>query len=153
MKKLILLVVITTMLISCDQPLPAAAIIVKSPVDSLITNWSNTWNNHDSAGVRNMFVGDALVIDDNLVASGQEEISSKWIHPNINAVNHFKTTHLQDWYGNERAGYTGRYEFYVMVNDSVVAKPRGIYTVNWIKTDKGAWKITTAVIHSLTETK
>jgi len=64
-------------------------------------------------------------------------------------VKHFKSTTLQEWSGNDRAGYTGKYQFDAVVNDSVVAKASGVYTVNWIKTDKGDWKITTADIHAI----
>ena len=34
------------------------------------------------------------------------------------------------------------------IKDSVMAKPEGVYCVNWLKTEKGDWKITSAVIHS-----
>jgi ketosteroid isomerase-like protein len=151
--KLILAVLIVVIFISsCNQPSPQAG-ISKAPVDSLILEWENSWNKHDSAGVRNSFLPDALLIDDNLIATGSEELSDKWIHPNITVVNNLKTTRLQDWSTNDRAGYTGKYELDVVVNDSVIAKPTGIFTVNWVKTDKGDWKINTAAIHSFSEQK
>lgn len=151
MKKTLSLFVITAILLSCADTSSKTTANKPAPVDSLIANWSNSWSNHDSAGVSNLFLADALLIDDDLIATNTAEISNKWIQPNINVVSHFKTTSLQSWSTNDRAGYTGKYEFDVVVKDSVVARSKGLYTVNWIKTDKGEWKINIATIHSLEE--
>jgi len=150
MKKILTCIIVSAIWSSCQQR-AIEVVFVKAPVDSLITNWSDSWNDHDSAGVRNLFMADALLLDNNLIANNTDEIAVKWIHPNINLVHHFKSTKLQDWSANDRAGYTGKYEFDVIVNDSVLAHPKGAYTVNWIKTGNGDWKITTAAIHSLNE--
>jgi len=152
MKKILISFIAAGMLISCKQPSPDATII-KAPIDSLIANWSNSWNNHDSAGVRNLFVADALLTDDKLIAMNAAEFSAKWISPNIHVVNNFKTSKLQDWSSNDRAGYTGTYDLDVVVKNSVIAKPKGVFTVNWVKTDNGEWKITTAIIYSFNEQK
>lgn len=152
MKPIIVSLIASAILFSCQQTITETA-IVKAPVDSLIANWSNSWSNHDSAGVRNLFAKDALLIDDDFIANNAEEVSDKWISPNIDIVSHFKTTKLQDWSTNDRAGYTGKYEFDAIVNDSLMAQPKGIYTINWIKTSEGDWKITTATIYSLGEKK
>jgi hypothetical protein len=148
MKIFFIAFILTAILVSCKQQ-SSETIIAKAPVDSLIRNWSNSWNNHDSAGVRNLFVADALLIDNNLIASNMQETSDKWIQPNINAVQNFKTSTLQQWSTSDRAGYTGNYEFDYALNDSEMAKAKGVFTVNWIKTTKGEWKITIADIHSI----
>lgn len=148
MKNIFIAFIMTAILFSCKQQSPETA-ITKAPVDSLIANWSNSWNNHDSAAVSNLFVADALLIDNNLIASNMQETSDKWIQPNINAVQNFKASTLQQWSTSDRAGYTGNYEFDYALNDSAMAKAKGVFTVNWIKTDKGDWKITNADIHSI----
>ncbi len=148
MKNILSLSALTLLVFSCTRPV-AESVVAKAPIDSLITNWGNSFNNHDSAAVGNLFTANALLIDDDFIGTTTDEIATKWIHPNIKMVNHFKSSTLQEWSGTDRAGYTGKYEFDVIVNDSVVAKPSGVYTVNWIKTDKGDWKITTADIHSI----
>ena len=148
MKKILSLSALALILFSCSRP-TAQSVVSKAPIDSLITNWGKSWDNHDSAAVSNLFTANALLIDDNFIGTTTDEIATKWIHPNINIVSHFKSTIIQEWSGTDRAGYTGKYEFDAVVNDSVVAKPSGVYTVNWIKTDKGDWKITTADIHSI----
>jgi ketosteroid isomerase-like protein len=56
---------------------------------------------------------------------------------------------LREWSVADRAGYTGNYEFNYGVKDSAMAKAKGVFTLNWIKTEKGEWKITTADIHSI----
>jgi ketosteroid isomerase-like protein len=148
MKNIFIAFIMAAILFSCKQQSPETA-IAKAPVDSLIANWSNSWNNHDSAAVRDLFLADALLIDDNLIASNMQETSDKWIQPNINAVLNFKASTLQQWSTSDRAGYTGNYEFDYALNDSAMAKAKGVFTVNWIKTDKGDWKITNADIHSI----
>lgn len=152
MKKILMALLVTGTIVSCNQP-SGNIIVQKAPIDSLIINWNNSWNNHDSAAVRNLFAADALLIDDNLIAMNANELSAKWISPNINAVNNLKATQLQEWETNERAGYTGKYQFDVLVKDSLIAQPRGVFTVNWKKTDNGDWKIMTATIHSFIEKK
>ena len=147
MKKTLSISAFAVILFSCTQP-TAQSVDAKAPIDSLIANWGNSWNNHDSAAVSNLFTADALLIDDNFIGTTTNEIATQWISPNINNVKQFKSTTLQEWSGTDRAGYTGKYQFDAVVNDSVVAKALGVYTVNWIKTDKGDWKITTADIHA-----
>lgn len=152
MKKQLSSLIITIMLFSCNQAATETKVI-QAPIDSLISNWTNTWNNHDSSGVINLFTADALLIDDNLVVNSTADMAAKWIHPNINVVSKFKTGKLQEWSSGDRAGYTGTYEFDAVVNDSVVARPKGIFTVNWIKNEKGEWKVTVADIHGFDDTK
>ena len=150
MKKILVYAIVSVIGLSCQQHATEVA-VAKAPIDSLITNWSNSWSDHDSAAVRNLFMSGALLLDNDLIANNTDEIAEKWIHPNINLVHHFKSIKLQDWSGDDRAGYTGKYEFDVIVNDSVLAHPKGAYTINWVKTDSGEWKITTADIHSIAE--
>ncbi len=146
MKKIILTLAVAAIVISCNQPVPATT-ATKAPVDSLIKAWSNCWNNHDSAGALNLFQPAALLIDDDLIATSKADIAAKWIHPNMQLVRNFKATEIQQWSSTDRAGYTGKYEFEAVVNDSVVAKPAGVFTVNWVMEESGDWKITTADIH------
>lgn len=150
MKISLLLVLIPITFFSCNQTAQKTPENnVKAPIDSLISNWENNWNKHDSAAVRNMFLADAVLIDDNLVTANAPEISEKWIHPNINVVSNLTSTKLQEWSSSDRAGYTGKYEFSVIVKDSIIAKPTGFYTVNWMKTLQGNWKIISSVIHAI----
>lgn len=149
MKPLFTILISSVIIFSCTQPSPPAAVNTKAPIDSLINNWAGSWSNHDSAAVRNLFLPDALLIDDNYIGANADEFSDKWIHSNINMVSNLTTTKIQDWSTNDRAGYTGKYALDVVVKDSVIAKGSGVFTVNWIKTDKGVWKITTANIHSI----
>lgn len=152
MKNIFLSLIMAGFLFSCQQPSSEIA-MVSAPVDSLINNWSISWNNHDSIAVRNLFATDALLTDDAVIAFGADEISAKMISPYIRSVSNFKASKLQVWSANERAGYTGTYEFDAMVNNNVVAKPKGVFSLNWIKTEGGEWKITTAVIYSFVEQK
>jgi ketosteroid isomerase-like protein len=151
MKK-ICIVILAVAIFSCKQPVTEIA-AAKAPVDSLVTNWSNAWSNNDSVEVAKLFTADALLIDDNLIATNTADIAARWIHPNIHVVKNLTTKKLQEWSTNDRAGYTGKYTLDVVVNDSVIAKPAGVFTVNWVKTDSLGWKITTADIHTVVEKK
>jgi len=132
---------------SCTKPTETTTIT--PPVDSLITEWAKSWNSHDSLGVRNMFEADGILVDDNIVARSHDEMMAKWIRPNINAVNNLTAEKIQEWTTADRAGFTGFYELDVIVNDSLIAHPKGMFTVNWRKNDNGSWKITNAHINSL----
>ena len=149
MKKIIAALGCATILFSCNEAdKKGNSVATKAPVDSLVTNWGNNWNKHDSAGVRNMFVDNAILVDDNLVTTNAADFSEKWIHRNINVVNNLASTKLEEWSEGNRAGYVGKYTLDVIVKDSIIAKPEGIYSVDWLKNEIGEWKITSAVIHS-----
>ncbi len=152
MKKMFFSLIAAGMLFSCNQP-SSETKVTTAPIDSLVTNWANGWNSQDSAGVRNLFDDDALLTDDQLIAKGIEEIAAKMISPNIHVVHNFTSTKLQEWTSGDRAGYTGIYEIEIVINKEVVAKPKGVFTVNWRKTGTGDWKIATAVIYSYAEKK
>ncbi len=134
---------------ACNQKSPIATAVIPSPTDSLVNSWNKAWNDHDSATIRNHFDTDAIVTDDAIVAKNTDEISSKWVGPYHNLTNNMKTEKIQEWASADRAGYTGLYSFTVNQNDSVIANPKGIITLNWKKSDKGDWKITTAHIHEI----
>lgn len=152
MKKMLFSLIAAGMLISCNQP-STDSNVTNAPIDSLVANWANGWNSQDSAGVRNLFEDDALLTDDQLIATGIEEIAAKMISPNIRLVHNFTSSKLQEWTSGDRAGYTGTYEIEIVINEEVVAKPKGVFTVNWRKTGNGEWKIATAVIYSYAEQK
>jgi ketosteroid isomerase-like protein len=147
MKKIITVLAMIGILFSCKQPSSNIAIVAKAPIDSLIAEWQKNWNNHDSSGVCNMFVADAVLIDQELLVMNAKELAEKWVSPSIRLVKNLKTDKLQDWSTTDRAGYTGKFNLDIVVKDVVVARGHGIFTVNWMKTDKGDWKITTANIN------
>ena len=147
MKKTSLILILSTLICSCT-PTPSIPIANASPVDSLSAHFASVWNHQDSAGVRQLFGNTVLLTDDDMMVTTPGEISSKWIHPNIRVVHNFKTTKLQDWSSTDRAGYTGKFEFDAIVNDSVVAHPAGIYTINWLRNENNQWLINTCIIYS-----
>ena len=71
-----------------------------------------------------------IIADNNLVTKNLKELSNEWIHPNIRIVNNFKSTKMQDWSTNDRAGYAGNWTLDVLVNDSIVARPTGAFTLS-----------------------
>ena len=147
MKKILTILAMTGILFSCSQPSTTTSSVAKAPIDSLISNWQNNWNNHDSAGVCNMFTADAVLVDQELLVMNAKELAEKWVSPAIRLVKNLKADKLQDWSTGDRAGYTGKFNLDIVSKDAVVARGHGIFTVNWMKTDKGDWKITTALIN------
>ena len=152
MKKFFLFLMATGIMISCTEQ-PSKSVIEKAPIDALMATWENTWNNQDSVGFKNQFTENALLIDDNLIAIGTDQINTKFIRAFINVVTNIKDVKLKDWSTNDMAGYTGTYSLEVVVNKQVVNRGTGAVTINWVKTEKGEWKITTAVIHSFPTAK
>ncbi|MFH1121234.1 MAG: DUF4440 domain-containing protein [Bacteroidota bacterium] len=152
MKKMLFSLIAAGMLFSCNRPSTETK-DTKPPIDSLVANWANGWNSHDSAAVRNLFEDDALLTDDQLIANGIDEIAAKMISPHIHLVHNFTSSKLQEWVSGDRAGYSGTYEIEIVINEEVVAKPKGVFTVNWRKTGTGEWKINTAIIYSFAEQK
>ncbi len=136
MKKILFSLIAAGILLSCKQPSIESKVII-APVDSLVANWANGWNSQDSAAVRNLFEDDALLTDNRLIATGIEEIATRMISPNIHLVRNFTSSGLQEWTTDDRAGYTGTYEIEIVVNEEVVAKPKGVFTLNWRKTGTG----------------
>jgi len=148
MKKILIPLILAGMLISCNSKSVKTS-NEKAPVDNLIASFCNGWNNHDSIAVRNLFLDDALLIDDNILAANGKELSMKWIKPNMPYIKSITPSKLQEWSSGDRAGYTGTYKMVYLNKNSVLAYSNGLFTVNWLKTNNGDWKITTTHIHSL----
>lgn len=146
MKNLIILLLLSGFAFSCNT-LEKEAPVEFAPVDELIQNWVDNWNNHDSIGVRNMFLDNAILIENKIICKNAEEFATKWIHPNIRGVHTLKASKIQEWSTIDRAGYVGTYQVEV-VHDSIDIFPKGAFTVNWVKTENNEWKITSAVIHA-----
>ena len=148
----VVVIVGAAMLCSWDTPFTKTE-SVKAPIDSLVANWCTSMNNHDSIAVRKQFDPDAILIDEKVIASNAEEISAKWIHPSIRWIGDVKHKKLQEWSTNDRAGYTGKYSIHYYRKNDTPITTTGIFTLNWIKTAKGEWKVTTALIHAMEQTK
>ncbi|NPD47340.1 MULTISPECIES: hypothetical protein [unclassified Lentimicrobium] len=119
----------------------------KAPIDTLIANWENNWNQHNAHGLKNMFLEDVILIENDIICKSIQELDEKWIQPNLNNVKDLKTFKMQEWSTESRAGYTGTYEVEVTI-DSVNNKLKGVFTVTWMKTEQEEWKISSAMIHA-----
>ena len=148
MKQIFIVLFLAGFLLSFKEPTPKPTTASKAPVDLLIAKLRNGWNDHDSTTIRNLFVSDAILIDEDIIAMNADELSTKWISPFLRMISNMKFDKLQEWSTDDRAGYTGKYEMVVTLKDSSVVKMKGVLTVNWIKTATGDWKITTCDIHS-----
>ena len=148
MKKVLLALFVAGILFSCKQPTPTVVAVVKAPIDSLIGNFIKAWNTQDSAAIRNLFVNDALLINEEVIATNGDEISTKWIHPEFRYVSNLTSSKLQEWSSNDRAGYAGLWSIQIKMKKKV-QKQNGAYTIVWMKDDKGEWKIATINLHSI----
>lgn len=149
MKKLFILIFATCLMIACQNP--SEKVTLESPVDSLVSNWANNWNNHDSLAVKNMFESDGILFDDNVVAKNHEDLLIKWIRPSINFVQNMRIEKIQEWATIDRAGFSGLWSIDIVANDSLVAQYEGAFTCNWKKSENGEWKISNAHVHSFKE--
>jgi len=147
MKNLLSIILLLGISFSCKPPANQNS-YDKAPIDSLIANFCKSWNNHDSIAVRKLFDPGALVNDDNTITTNLIELSNFWIKPYIYYINNLNTTKLQEWSTSDRAGYTGKYKLDFIDHDSLIGRPQGVILINWIKNEKGEWKITTAILHA-----
>lgn len=149
MRNYLLLLIIGLLALSCNEtPTTAPVSAAAAPVDSLISNWCKTWSSNDSAGVSSMFTPTALVIDDQYIFNGKATIDSGWIHRNLPFVKNMTAQKLQEWSSGDHAGYVGTYQFDLTIKDTVRSQQKGAFTVNWIREEKGDWKVVSATIHS-----
>ena len=149
MKNFLISLVVAGLLVSCNSNSVTTTSTEKAPVDKLVANFCDGWNNHDSTGVKNQFLDDAILIDDHILTSSIAEMSSKWIRPNMPHIKSITPTKLQEWSTGDRAGYTGTYKMVFIKPKGDLGNSNGLLTVNWLKTAQGEWKITNAHIHSV----
>jgi ketosteroid isomerase-like protein len=123
---------------------------VKSPVDSLVTAWADSWTNHDSITLINMFEHDAILIAGNYVIENHEDLMAIWIRPSLNDVKELKIKKSRDWVSYDRAGFSGRWTIEVVIDNQTYSSS-GAFTCNWKKSDTGEWKVTNAHISAITE--
>lgn len=151
MKKILIAICVAGIFFSCKQTTPKI-VTAKAPIDSLITNYNNAWNNHDSIAIRNLFAHEALLIDDEIIAKNVDEISATWIKPYYRFVNNISLAKMQEWSSGDRAGFTGTYILNLTMKNAKkkdkIMKIKGTCTMIWMKNDKGDWKIATNDIHS-----
>ncbi|MDP8233145.1 MAG: hypothetical protein P9L91_10830 [Candidatus Zophobacter franzmannii] len=145
MKKLLIVLLVAVVLISCAKLTVQS--IAKAPIDSLVADWCNGFNNHDAEAITNMFETDAILMDDNIIITNQQQMLHEWIDPNLSHVSNLKAEQLQAWSTSDRAGYAGKYSVDYTLDDGTVNHPKGVFMVNWTKNAEGEWKITTACIN------
>ncbi|MBN2829546.1 MAG: hypothetical protein JXR56_04425 [Candidatus Cloacimonetes bacterium] len=145
MKKMLFVLIVFAVLISCSKS--PEKNIVQAPIDSLVADWCNNWNNHDGDAVFNMFEPNAVLLDDKIIITNTQEMIADWINPNIKHVANLKAEQLQAWSTNDRAGYAGKYSVDYTADDGTITHPQGVFMVNWKLNANGEWKITTACIN------
>lgn len=126
---------------ACNQPAGTGAAMPPSP-DSLIRQWNNAWNQHDSATLAQLFHEESVVIFNNrLKFPGRDSIMNGWIGPNLSSVANLKTVKISSGATDGMAWYTGDYTLDMLQNDSLVAQDVGLFTTIWKKDQSQQWKI------------
>ena len=126
---------------ACNQPAGTGAAMPPSP-DSLIRQWNNAWNQHDSATLAQFFHEESVVIFSNkLKFPGRDSIMNGWIGPNLSSVANLKTVKISSGATDGMAWYTGDYTLDILQNDSLVAQDVGLFTTIWKKDQAQQWKI------------
>jgi ketosteroid isomerase-like protein len=149
MKNLLFVLLVALLFVSCTKT--PEKIIPQAPIDSLVANWCNNWNNHDPEGIFNMFELGSVLMDDDIIITDTQQMISEWINPNIMHVANLKAEQLQAWSENGRAGYAGKYSVDYTADDGTQTHPHGVFMVNWKLNSNGDWKITTACINPFGE--
>ena len=151
MKNILFIVLITGCFFSCISQKSTSSKSSVVEVGSLIKDFEYAWNTNDSTIISNLFALDVFLLDRPLLVTNSQELAEKWVGPFYKCVKNMRTEKLQEWSTTDRAGYTGYYTLDIVVDGAVVYSPKGICTLNWVKNDKGEWKITTANMNSVDE--
>ena len=149
MKNIIITGCITYLLIACQ--ITSKEVTEESSIDSLITNWENNWNNHDSTAIKNMYDNDVVFFDGNIVARNKEELITKMIRPYFNAMKNMKHETVQKWITQDKVGSSGLWTVDMVVSDTMVVQLKGAFTYIWKTSNKGEWKVITTHIHDFSD--
>lgn len=151
MKKILFIVLISGCFFSCVSQKSTSSKSAGVEVSSLMKDFEHAWSTNDSITISNLFAPDVILFDRPLLATNSHELAEKWIGPFYKFVKNMRTEKLQDWSTTDRAGYTGYYTLDIVMDGAIVYSPKGICTLNWVKNDKGEWKIITANMNSIDE--
>ena len=138
MKNLLILIMAVCLLSGSQKPINKLAI--ESPVDSLIKNWNNAWNNNDLSTIEKMFEQDAVYIMDKEVSRNYDEIS-RHIRSSEITLNNLQTEKIKEWVTSDISGSTGLWQSDFMLNDSLLYSGKGAFTLIWTKNKNEEWKV------------
>ncbi len=110
--------------------------------DSLINNWNQGWNTHDSTAIGNLFTDNSVVVFSSKKRfTGANDIMNNWINKNLPSVKNLKTEKISASASSDMAFFNGTYTLDITRNDSVVGNDAGCFTIIWKQQQPKDWKI------------
>ncbi|MFH1121648.1 MAG: nuclear transport factor 2 family protein [Bacteroidota bacterium] len=111
---------------SCRQA-PSATPELQS-TDSLAQLWVDVWNAGDIDAITASFAEDALVVTDTAY-TGIEDLKAGFILPAAPMLRNLSCKKLSELTGDNMAYQSGSYKHEWVVNDTVIGKAAGYYTL------------------------
>lgn len=110
--------------------------------DSLITNWNQSWNTHDSTALTNLFTSNSIVVFSSKKRfTGGDDIMKSWISPTLLSVKNLKTEKISASSSADMAFFNGTYSLDITRNDSIVGTDAGCFTIIWKQQNPNDWKV------------
>lgn len=110
--------------------------------DSLINNWNQGWNNHDSKALTNSFTDNSVVVfSSKKKFIGANDIMNNWINKNLPSVKNLKTEKISASASSDMAFFNGTYTLDITRNDSLVGNDAGCFTIIWKQQQPNDWKV------------
>ncbi len=110
--------------------------------DSLMNEWNEAWNTHDSTAISNLLTSNSVVVfstKERLM--GADSIMTNWVNKNLPSVTNLKTEKVSSSESSEMAYFNGTYTLDITRNDSVVGSDAGCFNIVWKLQDNQDWKI------------
>ena len=143
--KLILAGICLSLAFTCQSPTETTSpVLEETPVsvDSLMENWNEAWNTHDSSTVANFFHEQSVVIfSSSYQMVGQDSIVKNWVRQSLPTVSNLKTLKISSGSGADLAYYSGTYSLNFTQGDSVQDTDTGIFTAVWKLQPDQSWKV------------
>lgn len=150
----ILVIVIIGILFSAcsgnkEQKITSDKISQNVSVDSLITTFTDLWNQNDSIGLSKTFTNSTLVLIGDGKATGTDSIMKNLVSKQLPRVANLKITKFSEGTSTDFAFYTGSWTIDFTKNETVVGSDVGNITIIWKKQSDNSWKIELLHMNSL----
>lgn len=142
---LISLVVLLFLISACQQSNNSRrnnSLSYSVSTDSLVNEWNEAWNKHDSTAISNLLAQNSVVIfstEEKL--EGVDNIMTDWVNKNLPLVRNLKTEKTSSSTSSEMAYFNGTYTLDIVRNDTVLGSDKGCFTFIWKLQDSKDWKM------------
>jgi len=118
---------------------------IRSAVDALASEFTNTWNHDDSTTLYSILADDVLMIGDGLTLQGKEDVFEKWGKPQMKITGDLLLMPVSFGMNSDLAYQTGKWKLQVILTGKEPFISTGSHTFIWRKFFNG-WKVASMMI-------